>query len=118
MFIFHCVVPSSPVGSLNVTAPHSHAVSVVWSSLPLSDLNGILKYYSVHFTVAETLETFENKTDKTDFILTNAHPYYTYSVKVAAVTIGYGPYTHVINVTTPQNGKYNHSVNSDDYIVP
>lgn len=98
--------PSSTVKSFNVTTPYSHTVQVTWLPLQSSELNGILMFYSVHFSVAETLETFEHKTNNTVFIITDAHPYYTYSIKVSAVTVAYGPYTPVITVTTPQDGEH------------
>ena len=89
---------------LAVTAPDSRTVKVTWNPPPQSDINGIIKYYLVQITIAETLETLEYKSNKTVFVLNNAHPYYTYSVKVSAVTVAPGPYTSEYSITTPQDG--------------
>ncbi len=100
------IAPSSTVVSLNVTTPFSRIVKVTWSPPPSSEINGVIQFYSVNFFITETHESFEFKTNKTQFIKTDAHPFYTYSVNVSAVTVAYGPYTPVINVITPQDGRY------------
>ncbi len=104
-FSFLTVAPSGTVISLAVSAPTSRTVTVTWTQPLTSETNGIIKYYQVHIIAAETLQTFLNKTDKTTFTLNNAHPFYTYTVKVAAVTVATGPYTQELTVTTPQDGK-------------
>ena len=102
--IFQIAAPSSTVLSFAVTAPSSRAIRTIWNPPPQADINGIIKYYNVHFFIAETKETFQNKTEKLFLNLNDAHPFYTYSVKVTAVTVAPGPYTPVQNITTPQDG--------------
>ena len=100
--------PSSPVESFAVVALDSRTIRATWNSPPSTEINGVITFYYVNFFIAETLQTFHNKTYavNTFFILEDAHPYYTYSVKVSAVTVAPGPYTSVYNVTTPQDGMY------------
>ena len=90
---------------MTVTAPDSQTVGITWNPLPISQINGIIQYYIIHVSIAETLEMFQNKTVQTMLTLTNAHPHYTYSVIIAAVTITPGPYTSAYSVTTPQDGE-------------
>ncbi len=47
------------------------------------------------------METFYYEPTTTHLLLTNLHPYYTYTVFVAGVTVSMGPYSVGNSVQTP-----------------
>lgn len=75
-----------------------------WNELPEDEANGVVKYYVVKVFVSESTKHFQYTLQDTYLIVSNTHPYYTYSVRVAAYTIGTGPYTDEVTVVTPQEG--------------
>ena len=99
------LAPSSSPTTVSVTAFSSHVLSILWSDPLSTDINGIIQSYLVNVSIAETMETFQYKTNNTFLLLNDVHPYYTYSVMVAAVTIAPGPFTSEYSVTTPQDGE-------------
>ena len=90
-----------------MTAPSSRKIIITWDPPPLDDINGIIQHYLVNVSVTNTKESFQNITNKTTLLLSGAHPHYTYSISIAAVTVGSGPFTSSYNVTTPQDGLSN-----------
>ena len=46
-------------------------------------------------------------TDSTHTTLTDLHPFYTYSISVAAETVDIGPFTAEVTAQMPEDGKYN-----------
>ena len=97
------LAPSSSPTIVSVTAFSSHTLSILWSDPPSTDINGIIQSYLVNVSVTETMETFQYTTNSTFLLLNDVHPYYTYSVMIAAVTIAPGPFTSEYSVTTPQD---------------
>ena len=81
-------------------------LSVSWSPPSSNDMNGIVQYYVVNVSVTETLEHYQHITTNTSFVISSLHPYYTYTVYVAAVTVGIGPFSVGYTITTPQSGMF------------
>ena len=97
--------PSGSPTSVSVVAINSTSLNISWD-LPLVDqINGIIEYYSVRVQVSETAETFNYKNLPTSLVLTGLHPYYTYTVFVAANTISIGPYSTGISIQTPADSE-------------
>ena len=44
----------------------------------------------------------------TSVVVQSLHPHYTYACAVSAYTVGSGPYSEVLNVTTAGDGMYNY----------
>ena len=68
--------------------------------------NGYIVQY--HVTVTETDTSTESKLNVTSASLTvtSLHPYYVYTISVAAETVvGIGPYSDGVNVTTDEDGR-------------
>lgn len=84
------------------------SIELVWQPPLLQSRNGIIRQYSIDYYVSETRESvvkqlFDNSTST---VITDLHPYYTYSFKVAAVTIGAGPQSLEVTTQTLESGKY------------
>ena len=106
LLYFSIVAPTSPPRLLVITAMNSHSINISWSPPPMDKVNGIIQYYFVNITVMETSQTLYFQTSDTSVSLNDAHPHYTYTVVVAAVTTAIGPFSTKQSITTPQDGKY------------
>ena len=79
---------------------------------PLNQQNGIITYYIILITEVATNVTVQYTSNSTWLFISNLHPYYTYSINIAAVTISPGPFLIGINVTMPEAGKLHHNNNN------
>ena len=55
--------------------------------------------------MAETGSSFQLTTGINAVNVSTLNPFYTYSITVAAVTIGSGPYGLPLSIKTPEDGK-------------
>lgn len=83
---------------------------------PLNQQNGIISYYIVVITERATNIAYHNTTSLTWFYYFNLHPYYEYSIDIAAVTIDIEPFLTGINVTMPESGIYFYFTNITSFI--
>ena len=99
-------VPSGFPENITTIATDSRTLAIMWTPPPEDLQNGIIVDYTVNITVTETGESFQHTTDgNTTLLLTGLHPYYTYSITVAASTsIGLGPYTVMYFIRMPEDG--------------
>ena len=101
---FCIVVPDSAPTSVQSTAVTSTSFDIDWNSLPTEDENGIVRHYIVNVTEVQTGNTFQIMSSDESASLTNLHPAYQYTLTAAAYTIGLGPYSTVLTVTTLEDG--------------
>ena len=102
----HCPTagPSSAPVRLQGNAVNSTTIQLQWEPPPLSDQNGVIRSYIINISVAETGSSFQQTSETTALYISNLHPFYTYTLTVAAVTIGPGPYGLVLTVQMPEDG--------------
>ena len=98
------VVPDSAPTSVQSTAVTSTSIDIDWDSLPTENENGIVRHYIVNVTEVQTGNTFQIMSSDESATLTNLHPAYQYTLTVAAYTVGLGPYSTVLTVTTLEDG--------------
>ena len=103
-FTLSTTVPSSAPVSLQGGAVNSTTIQLQWEPPPLVDQNGVIHRYIVNISVAETGSSFQQTSETTAIYISNLHPFYTYTLSVAAVTIGQGPYGLVLTVQMPEDG--------------
>ena len=65
----------------------------------------MILYYLVNVTEQETGSTFGHVSLRTNFTLFGLHPYYNYQITTTAVTVGQGPSTSPVVITTDQDGE-------------
>jgi receptor-type tyrosine-protein phosphatase Q len=95
--------PSSSPTSLTLTAIDPVSVNITWSPPPIDMTNGIIQHYLINISTMETLEVHQYHSVTTYLTLDSLHPYYTYTVYIAAVTVDVGPYSAAHTITTPQS---------------
>ena len=102
------LAPASPPSDPTATVESSTSITVSWLEVPAIDQNGIIIEYEVEYT-QNTFDININQSvmiNSTTVELTDLHEYAQYFIRVRAYTsIGSGPYTTAINVTTAQDGK-------------
>ena len=86
-------------------AVDSFSLNITWRQPPIEQINGIIQHYIVLVSVMETSNQFQYNSSDTSLLLTKLHPYYTYTILVAAVTVGVGPYSIGYTIKTPPSGK-------------
>ena len=106
VFVFVLVPSGSP---LNFTAStlSSRSANFSWEP-PLVHLqNGIIENYVINVTVTETRQIFEFSSNVTSLSVATLSPHRTYLCQIAAATsVGVGPYSSLLTLYTPQDGKY------------
>ena len=88
----------------------SRSINITWNTPPADAINGIIAYYVVNVTVQNTKERFHYTLMNTELMIENLHPYYTYTVVVAAFTVAKGPFSAEFSITTPQDGRFYFSI--------
>ena len=86
----------------------------MWDEIPSKDENGIIRYYLVNVTETNTGYHYQTTSTTSDIALSNLHPYYTYSITVAAYTIEEGPFSTPVSFTTLQDSM---SIISITYVI-
>ena len=95
---------SAPV--VNVTVVDSTTVFIDWEPPLPHEANGIITGYTVNVSVTETqTQTQYLVSNTTELMLTELHPYYTYTVIVSASTIKPGPFSMEHTVVTLPAGE-------------
>ena len=104
------VVPSSAPVHLQGTTVNSTTIQLYWNPPSLADQNGVIRSYLINVTVVEMSSFFQVTSETNALNISGLHPYYNYTLTVAAVTIGPGPYSVVLTIRMPEDGM-------DAYIV-
>ena len=86
----------------------SSSILLSWHPPEPSGRNGIITGYFVRMFEVDTNNYFVfNRTNHTEFLIQQLHPYYRYQCSVAAITaIGRGPLSSPVFVQTDEDGKY------------
>ena len=81
-------------------------LNITWLPPPVIDINGVIKHYLIEVTEIITGQVIiSNATE--EHILVHVRPGIEYHCRVAAFTIGLGPFTHYFIVTSQESGINN-----------
>ena len=87
-------------------ANSSEVISISWNPPPFEHQNGMIHSYKLNVTEVETGIVTMHTTFTTATTLFSLHPYYTYEIRVSAVTVATGPYSQSISIRTNPDGKF------------
>ena len=106
IYVLHypTAVPSSAPMNLQGNAVNSTAIQLQWEPPPLADQNGVVRSYLIYISVVETGSVFQLNSETNALNISSLHPYYTYNITVAALTIAPGPYGVVLTIRMPEDG--------------
>ena len=97
--------PSVAPSALNLQSYTSQSITLSWESPPEEDINGVLRKFIIRIYEHETGNIFTESSDDEQTTLPDLHPYYTYSVAVAAQTVDTGPFSNNITIQLAEDGK-------------
>lgn len=104
--LFLLLVPASaPMNIINIELSARHFV-ISWDELPTEDENGLVRHYVINITEVNTGIDWYLTSSSPEVTLSDLHPYNNYSIVVAAYTIGTGPFSDPLLITTAQDGNY------------
>ena len=85
----------------------SRSVDLSWVAPRLDRQNGVIRYYIIEAYENDTGNTltYQTLSDQTSFAVGNLHPFYTYSIRIQAVTVGSGPLSLTLTVNTLQDSE-------------
>ena len=83
----------------------SRNFTINWNPPGYNDQNGVITYYNVSLVEVETGSIFYYTFYTTTLTIQSLYPAYTYQYRIAAYTIGLGPYSDPNNITTAEEGK-------------
>ena len=97
--------PTAAPTNMTVSTFDSSSISLVWEPPPFGDQNGAIIQYHIRVTELDTQREFEFTSTSQNYTLTSLHPYYNYSISIAAETVAVGPFTLVSVQQTLESGK-------------
>ena len=107
LLISFCAAPYAP--PLNVRVDHSsissNGFTLQWNPPELQYQNGVVDYYLITVVEVETGAVTNYTSLSTIYYISSLHPAYTYQCTVAAYTVGLGPFSTYIVVTTAEHGE-------------
>ena len=71
----------------------------------MGDHNGAIIQYRIRATELDTQREFEFISTSQRYTLTSLHPYYNYSISIAAKTVAVGPFTPALVQQTMESGR-------------
>ena len=109
-FLIISVAPVAPPQQASASSPTSTSINIVWQPPPAVDINGMIVFYVVEVTENRTGRSWTHHSSNSptpfqQFTLLSLHPYYVYTCRVAAFTIGSGPFTPDFEVVTMEDRK-------------
>ena len=105
LFDHFYTVPSGSPANVTALVVTSRTIQVVWDPPPAHQQNGPILHYVVMVMVEQNHTSFTVNITSTSTIIPGLHPSYHYSIGIAAVTTGTGPFSRSITVTTPDDGE-------------
>lgn len=106
LLLFH-KVPSGAPQNLTVVALNSRSVQASWTEPEADHHNGLIVDYILLLSGLDSDEVYELQSDGNTFVktLSSLHPFYTYTLSIAAVTIDIGPFSSAVVFQMPEDGK-------------
>ena len=94
-----------PPQNVSVEEVRSRGMDLSWVFPDQELLNGELTHYLLHIFERDTNTTTQHFSTEEEAELDFLHPFYTYTIRIAAVTVSPGPYSNAITITTLEDGE-------------
>ena len=105
--ILSCTAPSAP--PLNVTGMFNDSTSLIvsWDPPPFPEQNGNIVAYNITYQRTDGTDSVTTiTTGDQSIIISGLRPFTSYSVKVAAVTVGVGPFSEPTIIITDSDSEF------------
>ena len=109
---FFNTAPSGPPRNLSATSVNATTLLLKWLPPSQEEQNGIIVEYAITLTELSTNFSvdFVSISNSTETVINDLHPYYRYSVQVAAATILSGPLGDAVTIQMPESGKHDFKI--------
>jgi hypothetical protein len=99
--------PEAPPVMVTPSNIMSHSAVLSWAAPRTDRQNGVIRHYIIEAYENATGNTlsYQTPSDQTGFTVSNLHPFYTYTVRILAVTVSPGPLSVSLTVHTMEDGK-------------
>lgn len=104
--------PEAPPVTVMQSNVMSRSVALSWLA-PRSDRqNGVIRHYVIqaYENITGNILNYQTPSDQTSFIVRALHPFYTYTMRIQAVTVSPGPFSIALTVSTMEDGKYRYDI--------
>ena len=99
------IAPSGPPTAITVMEVNPETTLFISWSLPLPhQVNGIILHYVVSIYDHQAQSSTQYTVNATNITISGFEAFYTYTVMVAAFTVGLGPFSDEVTITTSQTG--------------
>ncbi len=91
-----------------MTSLQSRSLHIAWNPPALRDRNGIIRKYLVNIAGKfedVSLPSLTLESHNTSLLISDLYPYSNYTISVSTFTIGEGPFSADLTVTTLEDGK-------------
>jgi len=106
LFVFVLVVPTGYPQDFSIEVLSSRSAVLSWIPPLIEEQNGIIISYTVRVVAVESGADFQVLSASTGVRIDTLEPNTMYDFSVAAMTsVGRGPFTSIVNITTPQEGN-------------
>ena len=102
----HLTAPDDAPQDVVDVSVGSRLIMLSWSPPPAETHNGEIVHYVVTTTEIQTGQITVTMSFNTQTTLGNLHPFYNYTIIVAAFTINIGPPSTSITIQTLEDGEY------------
>ena len=82
------------------------SLTLVWQPPPFESINGVIEQYVILIEEVNTGRVLTAASNTTNITVENLHPFYSYNCRVAAETVGVGPYSSPITVQLNEAGMH------------
>lgn len=100
-----CTAPDDAPRDLEPMRVESRLIELTWSPPPADTHNGDIVLYIITYTEVQTGTTLDTMSSNTAVTLGNLHPFYNYTITVAAFTVDLGPPSTSITIQTLEDGE-------------
>ena len=110
--------PSATPENITITGITSRSISLSWDPPHPDDQNGIIQQYIISINEIITNNAFTVTSTTTSVLIENLHPFYSYTISLAAETTEVGPFSPMISVDLPEDGKFTYLLYNTGYNIP
>lgn len=99
--------PEAPPVAVTQSNVMSRSVVLTWVAPRGDRQNEVIRHYIVeaYENITGNTLTYQTPSDQTNIIVSNLHPFYVYTMRIQAVTVGPGPLSAPVAVKTMEDSK-------------
>jgi len=114
-FKYAYTAPTAPPEDLVAVPLDPRTLYITWKPPAEEDRNGIIRRFVINVTELDTGTSLELESVNTGITVQDLHPFYRYSLTVAAESVALGPASSDLVTEMPEDGKLITAVSHSKY---